>query len=213
LVQTCFWPSKLWILKMWCNQKGGSRKPAELTRSPTDPGSHTLSIHLRSTGTSPFRTWTIFLPSLIDLLATWRLTNPATHHPTQHTQLWSYITHRCLWGKNTQTSFMDCIHSPRAQALPSNTISYKNRRRCVATLALGSRPRQRDLQGCGPKEARELSQKEARELSQEDARESRQEEARESHHITSMDCDVLYIIGNLLKRRCLKWARIAHSDI
>jgi len=83
----------------------------------------------------------------------------------------------------------------------------------VATLALGSRPRQRELQGCGPKEARELSQKEARELSQEDARESRQEEARESHHITSMDCDVLYIIGNLLKRRCLKWARIAHSNI
>ncbi len=45
----------------------------------------------------------------------------------------------------------------------------------VATLALGSRPRQRELQGCGPKEARELSQEGAREL--------RQEEARESHHI------------------------------
>ncbi len=30
---------------------------------------------------------------------------------------------------------------------------------------------------------------------------------------TSMDCDVLYIIGKLLKRRCLKWARITHSDI
>jgi len=100
--------------KMHCNQKGGSRKPAELTRSPTDPGSHTLSIHLKSTDTSPFLTWTIFLPSLTNLLATWRLTNPATHHPTQHTQLWSYITHRCLWGKNTQTSFMDYIHSPRA---------------------------------------------------------------------------------------------------
>jgi hypothetical protein len=28
-----------------------------------------------------------------------------------------------------------------------------------------------------------------------------------------MDCDVLYINGKLLKRRCLKWARIAHSDI
>jgi len=103
-----------------------------LTRSPTNPGSHTLSIHLRSTDISPFLTWTIFLPSLTDLLATWRLTNPATHHPTQHTQLWSYITHRCLWGKNTQTSFMDYIHSPRAQALPSNTISYKNRRRWLS---------------------------------------------------------------------------------
>ncbi len=117
---------------MFVTKKGGSKKPAELTRSPTDPGSHTLSIHLRSTDTSPFLTWTIFLPSLTDLLAIWRLTNPATHHPTQHTQLWSYITHRCLWGKNTQTSFMDCIHSPRAQALPSNTISYKNRRRWLS---------------------------------------------------------------------------------
>ncbi len=28
-----------------------------------------------------------------------------------------------------------------------------------------------------------------------------------------MDCSVLYIIGKILKRRCLKWARIAHSDI
>jgi len=30
---------------------------------------------------------------------------------------------------------------------------------------------------------------------------------------TSMSCGVLYIIGKLLKHRCLKWARIAHSDI
>ncbi len=30
---------------------------------------------------------------------------------------------------------------------------------------------------------------------------------------TSISCDVLYIIGKLLKRRCLKWARIAHLDI
>ncbi len=29
----------------------------------------------------------------------------------------------------------------------------------------------------------------------------------------SMACGVLYIIGKLLKHRCLKWARIAHSDI
>jgi len=29
----------------------------------------------------------------------------------------------------------------------------------------------------------------------------------------SMACDILYIIKKLLKRRCLKWARIAHSDI
>jgi len=30
---------------------------------------------------------------------------------------------------------------------------------------------------------------------------------------TSMACGVLYINGKLLKRRCLKWARIAHLDI
>jgi len=28
-----------------------------------------------------------------------------------------------------------------------------------------------------------------------------------------MACSVLYIIGKLLKHRCLKWARIAHLDI
>jgi len=32
-------------------KKGRSRKPAAMTRSPTDPGSHTLSIHLKSTDT------------------------------------------------------------------------------------------------------------------------------------------------------------------
>jgi hypothetical protein len=53
----------------------------------------------------------------------------------------------------------------------------------VATLALGSRPRQRELQGCGPKGSPRVNQEEARELSQEEARESRQKEARESHHI------------------------------
>jgi hypothetical protein len=30
---------------------------------------------------------------------------------------------------------------------------------------------------------------------------------------TSMSCEILYIIGKFLKRRCLKWARIAHLDI
>ncbi len=29
----------------------------------------------------------------------------------------------------------------------------------------------------------------------------------------SMDCGVIYIIGKLLERRCLKWTRIAHLDI
>ncbi len=58
-------------------------------------------------------------------------------------------------------------------------------RESVATLALGSRPRQRELQGCRPKGSPGISQEEACELSQEEARESRQKEARESHHILS----------------------------
>jgi hypothetical protein len=41
----------------------------------------------------------------------------------------------------------------------------------VATLALGSRPRERGCKVVGQEEARELSQEEARELSQEEARE------------------------------------------
>jgi hypothetical protein len=28
-----------------------------------------------------------------------------------------------------------------------------------------------------------------------------------------MSCDVLYIIGKLLERKCLEWARITHLDI
>jgi len=53
----------------------------------------------------------------------------------------------------------------------------------VATLALGSRPRQRGCKVAGQEEIRELRQEEARELRQEEAQELRQEEARESHHI------------------------------
>jgi len=62
----------------------------------------------------------------------------------------------------------------------------------VATLALGSRPRQRGLQGYGPRGRKpgsqgkgiaRLWQKEARRPRQEEVRELRQEEARESHHI------------------------------
>jgi len=53
----------------------------------------------------------------------------------------------------------------------------------VATLALGSQPKQRAYKGVSQEEAQELSQEEARELSQEETRELRQKEARESYHI------------------------------
>jgi hypothetical protein len=110
----------------------------------------------------------------------------------------------------------------------------------VATLALGSRPKQRGYKVASQKEARE----------------SKQEEAQESHHILPgvqemrgsmrewiltlprqlplwemesqwileisesdfrgqnlMDYGIFYIIGKLLECRCLKWARIAQLNI
>jgi hypothetical protein len=116
----------------------------------------------------------------------------------------------------------------------------------VATLALGSQPKQRGCKVVGQEEVRELRQEEARESKQE-------EEARESHQKlpgvlesvrewtltlprqlpfwemesrwtpktsesncrgqNPMACGILYIIGKLLERKCLKWARIAHLDI
>jgi len=53
----------------------------------------------------------------------------------------------------------------------------------VATLALGSWPRQRGYKVASQKEPRESKQEEAQESRQEKAQESRQEEAWESHHI------------------------------
>jgi hypothetical protein len=121
----------------------------------------------------------------------------------------------------------------------------------VATLALGSRPRQRELQGCGPKGSSGVKPKgspgaKAKRSPRPKARGSpgvtshtpgnvRKCEGvnfhtpkatptlgdgvpvdsrnfRERLQETSMDCDVLYIIGKLLKRRYLKWARIAHLE-
>jgi hypothetical protein len=70
---------------------------------------------------------------------------------------------------------------------------------CVATLALGSRPRQRGCKGAGQREARESHQGLPGET--------------DLRGQISMACGALYINGNLLKRRCLKWARIAHLDI
>jgi hypothetical protein len=46
-------------------------------------------------------------------------------HNTQHnTQFGSCLPHRCI-RENTRISFIGYMHSPRAQALPSNTVSYK----------------------------------------------------------------------------------------
>jgi len=116
----------------------------------------------------------------------------------------------------------------------------------VATLALGSRPRLRGLQGCGPKgrklgsQDKGIARVRAKRKPKSHITYSRECEkvlesvrewtltlplwemesqwiskTSESHcrGQTSMDWGVLYIIRNLLKQRCLKWARIAHLDI
>jgi hypothetical protein len=114
----------------------------------------------------------------------------------------------------------------------------------VATLALGSRPRQRGCKVAGQEETRGPRER--------DRKGADQKGAWESHHILSgmwesvgecervnthtpkatppprwtpetsendfrgqnlMACGFLYIIGNLLELRYLKWARIAHLDI
>jgi hypothetical protein len=48
------------------------------------------------------------------------------HNARHNTQLWSCLTHRCV-RENVRISFTNYIHNPRAQALPSNTVSYKQK--------------------------------------------------------------------------------------
>jgi hypothetical protein len=59
-------------------------------------------------------------------------------HNTQHnTQLGSCLPHRCI-EENTRISFTDYMHSPRAQALPSNTVSYKQESLIVPPVLIHS---------------------------------------------------------------------------
>jgi hypothetical protein len=99
----------------------------------------------------------------------------------------------------------------------------------VTTLALGSRPRLRGLQGCGPRGSPGITSRtpgsvrkcegvnphtpKATPTWEMESRWTPETSKSDCKGQTSMYCGVLYIIGKLLKRRCLKWARIAHSDI
>jgi len=120
----------------------------------------------------------------------------------------------------------------------------------VATLALGSRPRQRGckvagqeegssrikakaLQGCGPRRSRGVTPTYSREckkvwgnvrewtltlprqlpLWEMESRWTPETSENDCKGQTSMSCGVPDIIGKLLERRCLKWARSAHLDI
>jgi hypothetical protein len=62
-------------------------------------------------------------------------------------------------------------------------------------LSFGLATKVKGLQGYGPKGRKPGSQ------------------GRKPRGQNPMTCGILYIIGKLLKCRCLKWARIAHSDI
>jgi len=127
----------------------------------------------------------------------------------------------------------------------SNSLGQQNLKSIgtVATLTLGSRPRQKACKGVSQEKARESRQKHCKGAGQEDPWESHHilprmlESVREYEEVNlhtpkemesrwtpkysesncrgqnSMSCDVLYIIGKLLKLRCLKWACIAHLDI
>jgi len=99
----------------------------------------------------------------------------------------------------------------------------------VATLVLGSRLRQRGCKSAGQEEAwgshhigsgewesvREWTLTLPRQLPFWEMESRWTSEILESNFRgqNSMACDVLYIIGNLLELRCLKWARIVHLDI
>jgi len=103
------------------------------------------------------------------------------------------------------------------------------RKRSVVTLALGLRPRQKGLQGCGPRlnpgvafscpgsakrcEERTLtlpSELPCWELESRWTPKCLESDYKGQNPMTRR---ILYIIGKLLKRKCQKWARIIHLDI
>jgi hypothetical protein len=99
----------------------------------------------------------------------------------------------------------------------------------VVTLALGSRPRQRACKGAGQEDPREshhilpgvlesvrewtLTLPRQLPLWEMESRWTPETSESDCRGQTLMSCGVLYIIGKLLKRKCLKWVHIAHLDI
>jgi hypothetical protein len=110
-----------------------------------------------------------------------------------------------------------------------HVYSFEFWNQIVTTLTLGSRPRQRGLQGCGPREAgshitysRECKKVWGSEPSHsqmnshvgswslERTPESSERNCRGQN---SLPWRVLYIIGKILKSRCPKWPRMSHLDV
>ncbi len=93
----------------------------------------------------------------------------------------------------------------------------------VATLTLGSRPRQRGCKGAAKKkpgshitysqECRKVWGSEPSHSQGNSHSKTPETSERNFKGQNSMAFGVLYIIGNLLERKCLKWARISHLDI
>jgi hypothetical protein len=99
----------------------------------------------------------------------------------------------------------------------------------VATLALGLQPRQKGLQGCGPRRSQgdtshtpesvrkcegvnPHTPKATPTLGDGVPMESQNSES-DFRGQNSMACGIIYIIGKLLECKYLKWARIVHLDI
>jgi hypothetical protein len=120
---------------------------------------------------------------------------------------------------------------------PIDMLKFSFNELIVATLALGLRPRLRGLQGCGPRGSPRVKARGSPGVTSHIPGSVRKCEGMNPHTPkatltwemefrwtpktsesncrgqNSMYYGVLYIIGKLLKHRCLKWARIAHSNI
>jgi len=102
--------------------------------------------------------------------------------------------------------------------MPSNTyFDVKRHKRTihncmsfVTTLALGWRPRQRGCKVASQEEAHECKQLPLWEMEFQWTPKTSKNNFRGQN---SISCGIIYIIENLLERRCLKWARISHLDI
>jgi hypothetical protein len=108
-------------------------------------------------------------------------------------------------------------------------MAWQNKAQNVATLALGSQPRQRFARVRDKKEVREAHlilskmQKSVRKwaltlpselpLGELDSRSTPESSKNNCRGQIPLNWKVLYIIGNLLKRICLKWDHMTHLDI
>jgi len=121
------------------------------------------------------------------------------------TQIFHPIS-RCLYSL---LNFLWSQHSNTTMIINHNQFALD-----VATLTLGSRPRQKACKVVGQKEAQEWKKMSGNEPSHSQGnfhcgnlefRWTHESSKRNDRGQNPMDWKVFYIIENLLKRRCLKW--------